>query len=137
MQSIVHFFTQFNAADYYHAAAFLLLGAGAQYTVQLVKVLSKFKLGKNMLRFLNGVFNTLFLAAGTLATGGMSLGNFSVHAAALVTVSTIIYRIHNSVLYTGAEAALAAAGVTDGTPTEVTTPLTTPSPTPVTANQFQ
>lgn len=105
MQNIINYVMQHNppASTWYHLAAFLLTGAGAQYSVQLVKVISKNKYGKTVLRALNGLFTTLYTAAGAIATGGMSLGNFGKTALALSTVSALIYRVHDSVLYKSAE----------------------------------
>lgn len=99
MQNITDFFTQFPASDYYHALAFLGTAFLSQYSVQLVKMIAKNKLGKNTLRFLNGTFNTLFVAAGALAAGGLSIGNVTVSAAALSTFSAVIYRLHQNTLY--------------------------------------
>lgn len=99
MQHVTDFFTQFPASSYYHALAFISTAFLTQYSVQIVKLLSKYSLGKRSLRFLNGAFNTLFVAAGALATGGISLGQLTVTAAALSTFSAVIYRIHSSTLY--------------------------------------
>lgn len=102
--TIINYITPYlTAKNAYHAAAFFLTAAGSQYAVQVVKLIAKNKLGKNMLRTLNGTFNTLFVAAGAIATGGISLGNLTVTAAALSTLSAWIFRIHNSYLYTTAE----------------------------------
>lgn len=99
IHDITSFFTQFPASSYYHALAFLGTAFLSQYSVQIIKVISKNKLGKNTLRVLNGAFNTAFVAAGALAAGGLSIGNVTISAAALSTFSVLIYRVHNSLLY--------------------------------------
>ncbi len=99
MNNVINFFQQFPAVSYYHALAFLGTAFLTQYTVQIVKLLSKNKLGKNSLRFLNGAFNTLFVAAGAVAAGGISVGQLTVSAAALSTFSAVIYRVHQNTLY--------------------------------------
>lgn len=119
--SIINYLTGFTAQDYYHAAAFILTGAGAQYSVQLIKIISKNKFGKTALRFLNGAFSTLFVAAGALATGGLSLGSITVTSAAVATFSAVIYRIHNSILYKTASNEVSSA--TTGTAEPAVAPV--------------
>lgn len=100
MNHVTEFLTQFPASSYYHALAFLSTAFLTQYSVQLIKVLTKYKLSKSVLRFLNGTMNTLFVAAGALVTsGGLSLGKLTVTSAALSTFSAVIYRLHSNYLY--------------------------------------
>jgi len=102
-----------TATNAYHAAAFILAGAGAQYAVQLIKIVGKNKYGKSALRFLNGTFATAITAVAGLSAGGLSLGNLVIHSSALATFSVLIYRLHNSFLYKAAETDVTAA--LDGT----------------------
>jgi hypothetical protein len=99
MHDVIHYITHVPASSWYHLAAFLLTGAFAQYSVQIIKIVAKNKLGKRLLQLLNGTFTTLYTAAGAILTGGMSLGNLGKTSLALATVSAIIYRIHDNVLY--------------------------------------
>ncbi len=99
MHDFINYISQVPAETWYHLGAFLLTGAAAQYTVQLFKVIAKNSVGNGVLRFLNGTISSLYVAAGAIATGGISLGNYSKTSAAIATLSVLIYRFHNSVLY--------------------------------------
>lgn len=101
--SIITAIMNIPASSWYHLAAFILTGAGSQYFVQLVKVISKNKYGKNVLRFLNALFSGLLLGIGSLMAGGLSLGEFGKTWLAVASISAIVYRIHKSLLYTQAE----------------------------------
>lgn len=122
--TILNYITHIPASTWYHLAAFVLTGAGAQYSVQLVKVISSNKYGKGTLRFLNGLFSTLYVAAGAFMTGGISIGNIAINSAAIASLSVLIYRLHNSVLYSGAQAVVDEA--LSGSPVS-----TTPTPAAV------
>lgn len=132
---INHLTPYFTAENAYHAAAFILAGAGAQYLVQILKVVSKNKYGKGVLRFFNGTFSTILTAVGGIATGGVSLGHLTINSAALATASVLIYRFHNSFLYKSAEADVTA--VLDNTAAPAaTTPPPAPKATEVPVSQF-
>lgn len=102
METIIHYITHIPTESWYHLAAFVLTGAGVQYTIQLIKIIGKCRFGKSFLRVLNGAFSALYVAAGAVLTGGISLGNYAKTSAALATLSVLIYRIHNSFLYKSA-----------------------------------
>jgi hypothetical protein len=104
----------------YHLGAFVLAGAGAQYAVQLIKILGKNKYGKTALRFFNGSFATIITAVGGIASGGIALGQLTITSAALASFSVIIYRLHNSFLYKSAQADVTSA--LDGRPLIPTPP---------------
>lgn len=103
MTALLNWLQHFTAEDYYHAAAFVLTGAGTVYTVQLIKVLKGFKYSDNVLRALNFLFNALYTAAAAIATGGISLGNDSKTVLALTAFSAGFYRFHNSFLFKSAD----------------------------------
>lgn len=131
---LIHYITNIPAETWYHTGAFLLVGLGAQYTVQLVKVITKFKYGKTALRFLNGAFSTAYIAAGALLTGGASIGHIAISSAAVASLSATIYRIHNSVLYKSGQSMVESAlDVPADTSTVVTK---TPSASAVSASAF-
>lgn len=111
--AVSHIQPYMTANNAYHAAAFVLAGAGAQYAVQLIKIINGNKYGQTALRFFNGTFATIITGLGALGTGGMSIGNVVIHSGALATCSVLIYRLHNSFLYKAAEADVQAA--LDGT----------------------
>lgn len=138
--SFIHYITTIPASTWYHLAAFILTGAGAQYSVQLVKVIASNKYGKGTLRFLNGLFSTLYVAAGALMTGGISVGNVAITSSAIATLSVLIYRLHNSVLYKGAEDVVNAGLATSTATVSVTkvsaTTTAVPSSTATPASSF-
>lgn len=106
---VIHYITNLPAETWYHAAAFLLTGFGATYSVQIVKLIAKNRYGKGVLRFLNGAFATVYTAAGAIVTGGMGFGNLAKTSAALATLSVVIYRVHNSVLFKSGQSIVESA----------------------------
>lgn len=114
--NIINYIMHVPAGTWYHLAAFVLTGAGAQYTVQLVKVIARNKFGKGILRFLNGSISTLYVALGAFTTGGIALGNLTKTSAAVATLSVLIYRFHDSFLYKSAQNVVDTATATDAVP---------------------
>lgn len=103
---ITDFFAQFPASSYYHALAFLSTAFLTQYSVQIVKLLSKYSLGKWLLRSLNATFATLYVGAEAWISGGLSAGNLTKSALAMTALSTWVYWFHNNAVYKKFDAAI-------------------------------